>query len=221
MAPDSLFPHQVDARIGDSSPDRRIGVAADIGLHDRENHRNEGRHDPASIMHLSLAPSFGKGRSAMEDLVPKRVEPLKDDSQYPVNILSRQFSTHARCLPFESHLPIGTFRRTLHPLPKRGEHVLILEKNSNGAGKRIPDDSFDVVSSVSFQHSSEKIAELPPLGQALRVQCIRAIGRIEGDPEEDEPLPVGGGYFASFEPARNVGLRCANPTYGLRRMVWS
>ena len=117
----------------------------------------------------------------------------------------------ARWLPFESHLPIGTFRRTLHPLPKRGEHVLILEKNSNGAGKRIPDDSFDVVSSVSFQHSSEKIAELPPLGQALRVQCIRAIGRIEGDPEEDEPLPVGGGYFASFEPARNVGLRCVNP----------
>ena len=95
----SKFPHQVDAGIGDRSPDRRIGVAVDIGLHDRQNHRNEGRHDPASIMHLGLAPPFGKGRSTMEDLVPQRVEPVKDDSQYPVNILSRQFPAHARCLP--------------------------------------------------------------------------------------------------------------------------
>lgn len=118
LARDSLFPHQVDAGIGDRSPDRRIGVVVDIGLHDRENHRNEGRHDPASIMHLGLAPPFGKGCSAMEDLVPKRVEPVKDDSQHPVNILSRQLPAHARCLPFESHQPIGTFRRTLHPLPK-------------------------------------------------------------------------------------------------------
>lgn len=105
LARDSLFPHQVDAGIGDRPPGRRIGVAVDIGLHDRENHRNEGSHDPASIMHLSLPPPFGIGRSAMEDLVPKRVELVKDDSwacpasAHEVAILAHGELTHPSVTP--------------------------------------------------------------------------------------------------------------------------
>ena len=70
LARDSLFPHQVDAGIGDRPPDRRTGVAVDIGLHDRENHRDEGRHT------VTRSPGHGRSSRAQAHGVRQKVSHL-------------------------------------------------------------------------------------------------------------------------------------------------
>lgn len=191
----------VDAGIGDRPPGSGTWVAINIQLHDLQDCWNQGGHDPAAIMHLRLAPTFRKGRTAVEHLVPERIEPVKDDSQYPVNIPFRKFSSYTCCLAFETFMPIITFRLTLYPLPERCKYVLVLQKNTNRAGKRVPNDTLNFVSRISFQYLPKEVAELSPLGQILRIRCIRSISRVERDPQKDELLSFGGGLFTSVEPA--------------------
>ena len=72
----------VDARVRDRSPSVDIRFAVHVGLHDLENHGNQGRHYPAAVVHLRLAPPTGEGRTSVKDLVPERIEPVKDDPDY-------------------------------------------------------------------------------------------------------------------------------------------
>ena len=95
---------EVDVGIGDRSPYGGIRIAIDVGPHDRKHDRNEGRHDPAAVVHLSPAPSFRKGRTAVEHQVPEYVEPVERDPQYPVNV------------PPQLAFSAGTFPPAVFPL---------------------------------------------------------------------------------------------------------
>ena len=138
----------------------------------------------------------------MDELVAKDVEPVEHEAQDLDGIPHPQGSRESTLRGPESFLPVFVPADAVVVLLERVEHIAVVQKHADGSREVVPYGVVHPLTGIESHHLSEVAGERGPLSgrRVVEILLIR-IGRVEPDPQEDEPSVVIDCVFGSANPA--------------------
>ena len=138
----------------------------------------------------------------MDELVAKDIEPVEHEAQDLDGVPRPQGSRESTLRGPESFLPVFVPVDSVVVLPERAEHIAVVQKYADGSQEVVPYGGVHPLTGIESHHLSEVAGERGPLpGRSVVELLLIRIGRVETDPQEDEPCVVIGCVFGSANPA--------------------
>ena len=181
-------------------------VFARVVHHDIDEHGHEKGQNRGAIAYLVPVDPAVPGRAPVDELVAKDVEPVEHEAEYLDGIPRPQGSRESTLRGPESFLPVFVPVDSVVVLPERIEHKAVVQKHADGSREVVPYGVVHPLTGIESHHLSEVARERGPLrGRRVMELLLIRIGRVEADPQEDEPSVVLGCLFGpSDSPNRAV-----------------
>ena len=177
-------------------------VFARVVHHDIYEHGHDKGQDRGAITHLVPVDLAVPGRAAVDELVAKDLEPVQHEAQDLDGVPRPQGSRESTLRGSESFLPVFLPVDSVVVLPERVEHKAVVQKHSDGLREVVPYGVVHPLTGIESHHLSEVAGERGPLsGRRVVELLLIRIGRVEADPQEDEPSVVIGCVFGPSDPA--------------------
>ena len=171
-------------------------VFARVVHHDIDEYGHENGQDCGAIAHLIPVDPAVPGRAAVDELVAKDVEPVEHEAQDLDGIPRPQGSRESTLRVPEPFPPVFVPADTVVVLPERVEHIAVVQKHADGSREVVPYGVVHPLTGIQSHYLSEVAGERGPLpGRRVVELLLIRIGRVEADPQEDEPSVVVGCVF--------------------------
>jgi len=158
----------------------RAPVLPGVLHHDIHKDRHQQlQHAVARLDRLAIHRT-PKGGAAMDQLIPKNVQPIEDDLEEFGNAPIVQVM-HGRLIgTCKRRLPYG--RKPPLMIPEVFEEVFVLYEHAQRTRKLLPEDGIDAVMFVVRNEFSDEDPEAFPLGRGRNTVGIGGIKGVESDP---------------------------------------
>ena len=194
-------------------------VFARMVHHDIDEHGHEKGQDRGAITHLIPVDPAVPGRAAVDELVAKDVEPVEHEAQDLDGIPRPKGSRESTLRGPESFLSVFVPADTVVVLPERVEHKAVVQKHADGPREVVPYGVVYPLTGIQSHYLPEVAGERGPFpGRRVVELLFIRIGRVEADPQEDEPSIVIGCVFGPSDPAK-IGARAGPSFPEIRRAV--
>ena len=138
----------------------------------------------------------------MNELVAKDVEPVEHEAQDLDGIPRPQGSRESMLRCPEPFIPVFVPTDSVVVLPERVEHIAVVQKHADGSREVVPYGVVHPLTGVESHYLPEVAGERGPLpGRRVVELLFIRIGRVEADPQEDEPPVVIGCVFGPSDLA--------------------
>ena len=153
--------------------------------HDLDDDGHELPHDRVCIAQLVAIDVAVPGGPAVDELVAQCVEPAEDHGQHIAGTVLCQGMPGRTVGGTESRLPVVSAVEAVEMVPVGLEDEFLIEQHADGTGVLFPDHACQAFPLVQLSKPLEEEAEQPGLRQTVLTHLV-GVGRVEGDPQEDE-----------------------------------
>mgnify|MGYP007060846748 CR=1 FL=1 len=176
-------------------------VSSGVIHHDIDKHRQQTAENSCAVADLVSVDAAVPSCTAMDHLVAKDIEPVKDRCQDAWGVSVAQRRRDGPLAFGEAVLPIVITRLAIEVVPERREHIAVVEQQSDLLGEARPDGVVDAMPLVEFDQCIEVGFEGTALAAAVSFD-VGSICGIEADPQQDEAdIDIIGFGFGSAQPA--------------------
>jgi len=144
------------------------------------------------------------GSAAVDKLVAKCVQALEQHAEQRWRIAAGQSLLGGALTAGEAGFPGGPADLAALVIQEALEHVRIIQQHGDAAGELLPHQCVDTLTLVQRAELFQKSLEGLLLREALALVTLCGIGRIEGDPQEDEATVEIVRLLGAVEPTQSA-----------------